>query len=325
MYVIYHHAPIERTSRYSIEGRCEGLQHVAVLDRQRVGTPGWSIRCNQYEQHRTASSLRQYEQPRYGRSFPNGWAVGRATGLGQVCSTQALAHLQVLIEAMSASPHHRPPPPRCWSSSGHHRTCPARSEWVSEWLNEGTGRLQERWYGLQAMQAVIVRPSDWAAASTGSSRSTAGFSTPSRIPQRSSYRRVAAYAWRLSTCGCCDWPSHKMIMIILMTSMMMMLSKIMMVMIIIVIVIVRIMIVVMMMMIVIQEVWMTWFSDQRTSTITNIMIFPRWEHLMHLHDEVLMVDNDDDTVDHDDGDEDESITIIKIIKYQWYPWWWWWW
>ena len=29
-----------------------------------------------------------------------------------------------------------------------------------------------------------------------------------------------------------------------------------------------------------------------------------------------MVDNDDDTVDHDDGDEDESITIIKIIKYQ---------
>ena len=83
--------------------------------------------------------------------------------------------------------------------------------------------------------------------------------------------------------------------------------------------------VMMMMIIVIQEVWMTWFSDQRTSTITNIMIFPRWEHLMHLHDEVLMVDNDDDTVDHDDGDEDESITIIKIIKYQWYPWWWWWW
>ena len=40
---------------------------------------------------------------------------------------------------------------------------------------------------------------------------------------------------------------------------------------------------------------------------------------MHLHDEVLMVDNDDDTVDHDDGDEDESITIIKIIKYQSYP------
>ena len=106
------------------------------------------------------------------------------------------------------------------------------TEWVSERvsgqrLNEGTGRLQERWYGLQVTQAVIVRPSDWAAASTGSSRSTAGFSTPSRIPQRSSYRRVAAYAWRLSTCGCCDWPSHKMIIIILMTSMMMMLSIIM--------------------------------------------------------------------------------------------------
>ena len=40
MHVIYHHAPIERTSRYSIEGRCEGLQHVVVLDIQRVGTPG---------------------------------------------------------------------------------------------------------------------------------------------------------------------------------------------------------------------------------------------------------------------------------------------
>ena len=39
-------------------------------------------------------------------------------------------------------------------------------------------------------------------------------------------------------------------------------------------------------------------------------------HLLHLHDEVLMVDNNDDTVDHDDGDKDESITIIKIIKYQ---------
>ena len=113
------------------------------------------------------------------------------------------------------------------------------SEWVSgQRLNEGTERLQERWYGLQVTQAVIVRPSDWAAASTGSSRSTAGFSTPSRIPQRSSYRRVVAYAWRLSTCGCCDWPSHKMIMIILMM-MMMMLSKIIMLMIIIVMVIVN--------------------------------------------------------------------------------------
>ena len=40
MHIIYHHAPIERTSRYSIEGRCDGLQHVAVLDRQHVGTPG---------------------------------------------------------------------------------------------------------------------------------------------------------------------------------------------------------------------------------------------------------------------------------------------
>ena len=38
MHVIYHHAPIERTTRYSIEG--EGLQHVAVLDTKRVGTPG---------------------------------------------------------------------------------------------------------------------------------------------------------------------------------------------------------------------------------------------------------------------------------------------
>jgi len=35
MHVIHHHAPIERTTRYSIEG--EGLQHVVVLDRQRVG------------------------------------------------------------------------------------------------------------------------------------------------------------------------------------------------------------------------------------------------------------------------------------------------
>ena len=51
---------------------------------------------------------------------------------------------------------------------------------------------------------------------------------------------------------------------------------------------------------------MTWFSDQIRSSITNIMIFPLWEHLLHLYDEVLMGDNDnnDATYDHDNGDYD---------------------